>query len=80
MFSLLHLLISLIQVDTKVMHRNIYYCTITFSRDFGNFILTDEPFAKAFKSLKTSISLSNNLCGKLVSLLEPRVTFKIFYS
>ena len=34
---------------------------------FGNVILADEAFAKALKTLKTCVLVTNNLCGKLVS-------------
>ena len=37
---------------------------------FENFILADEPFAKALRIFETCVSVNNNLCGKLVSLLE----------
>ena len=37
---------------------------------FENFILADEPFAKALQLFKTCSSVNDNLCGKLVSSLE----------
>ena len=37
---------------------------------FRNFILADEPFAKALQLFKTCASVNDNLCGKLVSSLE----------
>ena len=42
---------------------------------FDNFILADEPFVKALRSLETYALLYNNLHGKLVSLLELPITF-----
>ena len=33
---------------------------------FENFILADEPFAKALQIFETCVSVNNNLCGKLV--------------
>ena len=37
---------------------------------FDNFILADELFTKALRKFKTCALVNNNLCGKLVSLLE----------
>ena len=42
---------------------------------FNNFILADEPFKKALRSFETCVLVNNNLCGKLISSLEPPVTF-----
>ena len=49
---------------------------------FDNFILTDEPFAKALRSLEASVLVNNNnVCGKLVSSLEsPMVIQYHFFS
>ena len=41
-------------------------CIILGSRVFENFILADEPSAKALQNLATCVSVNNNLCGKLV--------------
>ena len=50
-------------------------CTILDSEVFDNFILVDELFAKALRSLETCLSVNNNLCGKLVFPLESPITF-----
>ena len=42
---------------------------------FDNFILADELFPKALRSLKTCLLVSNNLWGKLYLLLDLRITF-----
>ena len=43
---------------------------------FSIFILcfVEKPFVKILQSLKTCVSISNNLCGKLVSSLESPMT------
>ena len=50
-------------------------CTILDRWVFNNFILADKLFAKALQSLETCVSVNNNLCGKLLSLLETPITF-----
>ena len=40
------------------------------------FILVDKTFAKALRSFETCVLVSNNLCGKLFSLLESPITFE----
>ena len=42
---------------------------------FENFILADEPFAKALRIFETCALVNNNLCGKLVSSLEFPIKF-----
>ena len=42
---------------------------------FDNFILADDTFAKALKSLKTCVLVNDSLCGKLVWSLELPITF-----
>ena len=37
---------------------------------FKNFILADEPFAKALRIFENCVLVNNNLCGKLVLSLE----------
>ena len=37
---------------------------------FENFMLADEPFAKALQISETCVSVNNNLSGKLLSSLE----------
>ena len=43
---------------------------------FDNFILADEPFAKALWSLRTCVLVDNNLCWKLFSSLDSPTTFE----
>ena len=50
-------------------------CTILERWDFGNFILADEPFAKALQILETWVTVNNDLYGKLVSSLVSPNTF-----
>ena len=45
----------------------------SFPKDTYNFVLPDELFANALQSLKTSLSVGNNLFGKLVSSLESSI-------
>ena len=40
-----------------------------------SFILADEPFAKALRSLETSVLVNNNLREKLFSSLKSKTTF-----
>ena len=42
-------------------------CIILDNCGFANFILADEPFAKALRIFETSVLVNNNLCEKLVS-------------
>ena len=41
----------------------------------NNFILAEELFAKALRSLETSVLVNNNLCRKLFYSLESLTTF-----
>ena len=45
------------------------------NRVFENFILADEPFAKALRIFETCVLVNNNLCKKLVSSLELQIKF-----
>ena len=46
---------------------------------FDNFILADEPFAKALRRFGTCVLVKDNLCGKLFSSLEsPTIFDEIF--
>ena len=45
-------------------------CIILDDWVFEDFVLADEPFAKAFPIFETCLSVNNSLCGKLVSSLE----------
>ena len=40
-----------------------------------NFILAEEPFAKALRSFETCVLVNNKSCGKLLPSLESRTTF-----
>ena len=48
-------------------------CTILDSWIFDNFILADT--SKAWRNFSNDLCNSNNLCGKLVSLLESPIIF-----
>ena len=54
-------------------------CTILDNLVFENFILADEPFAKALRNFETCVSVNNNLCRKLVSPLELPIKFNESY-
>ena len=49
--------------------------TILENWDFDNFVLAYELFAKALQSLKTCVSVNDDLYGKWVSSLESLITF-----
>ena len=51
------------------------YDTNMFLILLENFILADEPFAKALRSLETCVSVNNSVCGKLAPSLESPITF-----
>ena len=42
---------------------------------FNNFVLADELFAKALRSLETCVLVNNKLCGKSYSLSEWPILF-----
>ena len=44
---------------------------------FENFVLDDGTFAKALRTFETFVSVNNNICGKLVSLLKFLIKWKI---
>ena len=50
------------------------FCYLCF-QVFPNLTLGNELFAKALQCLDTSLSVDNNFCGKLVSLLKSKITF-----
>ena len=54
-------------------------CAILDNLVFENFILGDEPFAKALRNFETCVSVNNNLCRKLVSPLELPIKFNKSY-
>ena len=45
-------------------------CPLLCNWDFNNFILADEPFAKALQCFETCVLVNTNLCVKLFSSLE----------
>ena len=59
----------------KSLPKNPPNCTTWDSWVFNNFILADEPFAKALQILETCVSINNDLCEKLLSMLESPTTF-----
>ena len=56
--------------------RNPFEYKILDNLVFSIFILCfiEKPFVKILQSLKTCVSINNNLCGKLVSSLESPMT------
>ena len=52
-----------------------YFNTTLCKGVFDNFILVDEPFAKALQSFKICVLVNKNLCRKLFSALESPTTF-----
>ena len=54
----------------KILLKNPPDCPILCNRVFANFILAEEPFAKALQSLETCLLDNENFCEKLVSSLE----------
>ena len=66
--------ILLDSISVNKVPRNPPNYTVLDNWVFNNFILSDELFAKVLQSPETCLSLSNNLCGKLVSSLESPVT------
>ena len=42
---------------------------------FGNFMLAEEPFAKALQGLKSCVLVNDNLCGKLFLSLKSLTKF-----
>ena len=53
---------------SRILPRNASGCFICSHWDFVNFILTDELLTKALQSFETFLSVSNNVCGKLLKL------------
>ena len=51
----------------KILPKNPPYCPILCNSVFHNFILADEPFAKALRSFEVLVLVNNNLCGKFFS-------------
>ena len=69
---LLFLLETLLVVYLQIIPPD---CIILDNCTLENFILADEPFAKALRIFETCVLFSNNLCGKLVSSLELPIKF-----
>ena len=59
----------------KSLPKNLPDCLILCNWIFCNFILADEPFLKALRSVETCVLVNNNLCGKPFSSLELPTTF-----
>ena len=59
----------------KSLSTNPPDCPILYNWIFDNFILCDELFAKALRSLETFVLVNNSLCGKLYSSLKLLITF-----
>ena len=59
----------------NVLPRNPPDCTILSKWVFDNFILADKPLTITLQSLATCVLVDKNLCEKLVSSLESRITF-----
>ena len=59
----------------RSLPKNFRDCAFSNSRFFNYFILAGELFAKALWSFETFLSVSNNLCGKLISSLESLIIF-----
>ena len=59
----------------KNLPKNPPDCLISCNWVFNDFILANEPFAKAWQSFETCALVNNNLCGKLFSWLGSTKTF-----
>ena len=57
-------------------NRNPLSCAILNKLVFESFMLVDEPFDKVIRVIETSVSINNNLCGKLISSLEFPIKFE----
>ena len=63
----------------KSLPKNSPDCSVLFNWVFDNFILDEELFAKALRSLENCVLINNNLCGKLFPSLEsPTIYDEIF--
>ena len=58
----------------KSLPKNHPACSILSNRVFDNFILANELFAKALRSLKPFVLVNNNLSRKLASSLQSPTT------
>ena len=59
----------------RSLPRNAHKCIILHSWVVGNFTLADNLFAKLLQSLKTWLSVNNNLSAKLFLSIESPTTF-----
>ena len=59
----------------KSLPKNPPDCPVLCNWVFGNFILADELFLKALRSLETCLLVNYNLCGKLFLLLQAPKAF-----
>ena len=59
----------------KSLPKNPPDCTNLCNWVVDNFILADEPFAKALRSFETCVLVNNNLWGKLSSSSESATVF-----
>ena len=59
-------------ISNKLLEFDKYTSTYTI---FDNFILTDKPLPKALQNLGTCLSVNNNKCENLDSLLEFSIKF-----
>ena len=62
-------------IDQNIFPRNLPDRTVLSNWFFDNFILAAKSSGKALWRIATSLSVSNNLCGKLVSSLESTIIF-----
>ena len=61
----------------KILPKNPSDCLVLCNWVFDNFILADEPFAKALQSFETCVLVNNNLFGKLFLSLESPTSFRV---
>ena len=61
--------------DPKNLHKKPADSPVLFNWVFGNFISAKELFQKALRSFETCVLVSNSLCEKSFSYLEPPTTF-----
>ena len=58
------------------VYLKIFLIVLFYVIDFlNNFILADELFAKALRSLEAYVLVNNNLCGKLYPSIKLPITF-----
>ena len=62
-------------IDQNIFPRNLPDCTVLSNWFFDNSILAAKLSGKALWRIATCLSVSNNLCGKLVSSLESTIIF-----